>query len=30
MMGELLNFKVLYHDLNLYGRCKDDCKNQSK
>lgn len=24
-MGELLNFHVLYHDLNLYGRCKDGC-----
>jgi Fur family transcriptional regulator, ferric uptake regulator len=27
-MGELLNFKVLYHDLNLYGRCKGGCKNE--
>ncbi len=27
-MGELLNFKVLYHDLNLYGRCIGGCQNE--
>jgi Fur family transcriptional regulator, ferric uptake regulator len=26
MMGELLHFDVLYHDLNLYGKCQEDCK----
>ena len=26
MMGEILNFDILYHDLNLYGRCKDGCE----
>ena len=25
-MGEILNFEVLSHDLNLYGRCKGGCK----
>lgn len=25
-MGELLHFDVLSHDLNLYGKCKGDCK----
>lgn len=25
-MGELLHFNVLYHDLNLYGRCLGGCK----
>ncbi len=26
MMGEILNFEVLSHDLNLYGRCKGGCE----
>lgn len=24
-MGELLNFNVTHHSLNLYGKCKDGC-----
>ncbi len=26
-MGELLNFNVTHHSLNLYGKCKDGCGN---
>ncbi|MEM1218870.1 MAG: transcriptional repressor [Bacteroidota bacterium] len=25
MMGELLNFEITHHSLNLYGRCSDNC-----
>lgn len=25
MMGELLNYKVIHHSLNLYGECLGDC-----
>lgn len=35
MMGELLNFKVTHHSLNLFGKCKEletvgQCKYQKK
>lgn len=29
-MGQLLQFDVLYHELNLFGRCKDGCKKPSR
>ncbi len=25
MMGNLMDFKITHHNLNLYGRCKDGC-----
>jgi Fur family ferric uptake transcriptional regulator len=30
MMGELLDFNVLYHHLNLFGQCKGECKEVKK
>ncbi len=30
MMGEMLNFKVTHHNLNLYGKCQSDCDQKSK
>ncbi|MEM9917670.1 MAG: transcriptional repressor [Bacteroidota bacterium] len=29
MMGDLLNFKVTHHSLNLYGECQGGCKADS-
>lgn len=29
-MGEILNFKVMYHSLNLYGRCQGACENKER
>lgn len=28
MIGDLLNFEILHHSLNMYGVCADDCKNK--
>ncbi|HLT93361.1 MAG TPA: transcriptional repressor, partial [Membranihabitans sp.] len=25
MMGNLMDFKITHHNLNLYGRCKSGC-----
>lgn len=30
MMGELMNFNVTHHSLNLYGTCQTDCKPKSE
>ena len=30
MMGELLNFKVTHHSLNLYGKCDGACEKTQK
>lgn len=27
MMGNLMDFKITHHNLNLYGKCKGDCEN---
>jgi len=29
-MGDLLGFEVSHHALNLYGRCKNTCRNQTE
>jgi len=29
MMGEILNFKVTHHSLNLYGKCQGACEKTS-
>lgn len=28
MMGNLMNFKITHHNLNLYGRCTGSCENK--
>jgi len=28
MMGDIMNFNVTHHSLNLYGSCKEDCGSQ--
>ncbi len=28
-MGELLNFKIIHHSLNLFGQCKGGCNRKS-
>ncbi len=30
MMGELMNFKVTHHSLNLYGKCNGACEKTQK
>ena len=30
MMGELLNFKITHHSLNLYGQCNGACEKTQK
>lgn len=30
MMGELLNFKITHHSLNLYGKCNGACERTQK
>lgn len=30
MMGNLMDFNITHHNLNLYGRCKGGCEEQSK
>ena len=30
MMGELLEFKITHHNLNLYGSCKKECEYKAK
>lgn len=29
MMGDIMNFNVTHHSLNLYGTCKEDCENDT-
>lgn len=29
MMGELLEFQITHHSLNLYGKCKGDCEHKN-
>ena len=28
MMGDILNFKITHHSLNLYGECKGECEHK--